>query len=183
MLLIAENVPIDAKIQWKLTLSRLEEWWEYDVFRFKWWSMLVLFIICVCIWWKLADKSKLNELILYTGLITIIIIVLDELGEELTLWDYTTDLIPLFPPVTAINLSCLPMVYALIYQYFRPWKSFVIATFIMSVIFCFVCEPIFVWAGIYQMISWKSYYGLPIYFFIAIIGKVALGKIYIGSKN
>jgi len=173
----------DVEVQWELTVARFGEWIKTDVFRFRWWLMLGLFIVTAYVWWKQVDKLRLTEIILYATIITIIILVLDELGEELTLWYYTTDLIPIFPPISAIDLSCMPIAYAIVYQYFRTWKSFIITSFFMSAIFCFVFEPIFVWSGVYQMITWKSYYGFPIYIFMAIIGKAIVSKIYsIASK-
>jgi hypothetical protein len=183
MQILIANLPLDVEVQWKLTCVRFEEWLQTDVFRFKWWALLVLFLACVYLWWKIVDKAKLNEMILYTALIIIMILVLDELGEELSLWDYTTDMFPLFPPITAINISCMPSVYSVIYQYFRSWKNFIIAMLTMSAIFCFILEPIFVWTGVYQMLKWKSYYGFPIYAAIGVISKAIVSKIYsIASK-
>ena len=176
MELIKSNIPTDVAIQWQLTMVRLDEWIKNDVFRFKWWCLLALFILCAYGWWKLTDKSRLREIVLYTALIIIIILVLDELGEELTLWDYTADIFPIFPPISAIDFSCMPMVYSLIFQYFRTWKSFTIVTLVMATIFCFVFEPIFVWSGIYQMLKWKSYYGFPIYVSMALICKAIVNK-------
>lgn len=171
----------DVEVQWQLTCARFDEWLGNDVFRFKWWLMLVLFISTAYFWWKIVDKSRLNEIILYAALITLIVILLDELGEELTLWNYTTDLFPLFPPITAVDLACLPVVYSIIYQYCRTWKSFTIATLVMAIIICFVLEPIFVWIGVYQMLEWKSIYGFPIYTSMAIITKAVVNKIYLIS--
>jgi hypothetical protein len=176
---------IDAvDIQWQLTCTRFDEWINNDLFHYRWWVLLALFILCEYLWWKTVDKSRLNEIILYAAFVTIMILALDELGTELTLWYYPINIFPLFPPIAAIDLSCLPLVYSLIYQYFRTWKSFIIASIIMSIISCFVLEPIFVWSGIYKMITWKSYYGLPIYFSIALCAKCAVVKIYsIESKK
>lgn len=174
---ITEGLPLDVEEQWKLTCTRFDEWLKGDVLTFIWWVMLVMFIITAVLWWKLADKTRLNELFLYTAFIIIFIIVLDELGEELTLWYYTSNVLPVFPPITAIDISCMPLLYMLIYQRFRKWKSFIIATAIMSVVFCFVFEPIFVWTGIYKMLTWKSYYGLPLYAAIAVASKAAVNLI------
>lgn len=157
-----------AVLQWRLTCVRFEEWLQNDVFRFRWWLLVILYILCVCIWWKTVDKSRLKEIALYTSIIIIIILTLDELGEELALWDYPVDIYPLFPPISAIDFSCMPLVYSLIYQHFRTWKSFAIASLTMAVIFCFILEPVFVWSGIYQTLIWKYYYGLPIYFAMAL---------------
>jgi len=102
---------------------------------------------------------------------------LDEWGEELALWDYPVKIFPLFPPISAIDLASLPFLYSLIYQYFSTWKSYTIASIIMSVISCFVMEPLFILSGIYQVITWKTYYGLPLYFAIAICSKFILVQI------
>ena len=168
----------EIEVQKQLTSVRLDEWILNDVFHLRWWFLLVLFIISAFFWCKIVDKSRLKEIILYTALITIFTLVLDELGEELTLWDYPYDLIPLFPPLFSVDLASLPMVYSLVYQHFRTWRSFVIASIVMAVIFCFILEPLLVLSGVYQMIKWKSYYGFPIYVFIALGSKAMVNIIF-----
>lgn len=181
---ITEGLPLDVEEQWKLTSTRINEWLRNDVLSWNWWVMLIIFILTAVFWWKLVHKVRLNEMALYTAIIIIFIIVMDELGEELSLWYYTTNIIPVFPPITAIDITCMPLVYMLVYQYAKTWKSFIITTVIMSAVFCFVFEPIFVLSGIYKMLTWKSYYGFPIYIFIALASKFAVGKILaISSKQ
>ncbi|MEA4926890.1 MAG: CBO0543 family protein [Syntrophomonadaceae bacterium] len=176
--------PISAlELQWYLLSIRYEEWRLNDVFHFKWWLLLILFIVSAYVWWKLVDKSRLVEIVLFTGLVSIIALVLDELGEELTLWDYSIDLIPLFPPITSIDLASLPVAYSFIYQYFTTWKKFIIATVVMSAVFSFILEPIFVWGGIYQTITWKYYYGFPIYIALAICVKAMVIKLNTITAN
>jgi hypothetical protein len=161
--------PHDAlAIQWHLTCARFSEWLQNDLFRWRWWLLVALYIGCIYIWWKTVDKSRLKEIVLYTAMIIVIILALDELGEELTLWDYPTDIFPLFPPISAIDFSCMPLIYSLIYQHCRTWRKFIIATLLMAAIFCFICEPLFVFLGIYQPLTWKYYYGFPIYTAMAI---------------
>lgn len=164
--------------QWTLTRTRFNEWLHGELFTIRWFLMLALFLITAYLWWKKVDKSRLNEMMLYTSIVILFIIVLDELGDELTLWYYTVDLFFLFPPITAINITCMPLVYMLVYQHFKTWKSFFIATIVMSTVFCFVFEPIFVWAGIYKMLNWKSYYGFPIYIAVAIMPKCIVSLIF-----
>ena len=166
------------KDQWELTNARIAEWLQSEVFSLKWWILLVLFCITAVLLWKKADKSRIVELSIYTGIIVVFIIVLDELGEELTLWYYPVDIIPLFPPMSAVNITCMPLIYMVIYQRYGTWGKFLIATLIMSTVFCFVFEPIFVWGGTYKMLKWKSYYGLPIYFAIAVSAKAFVNVIY-----
>jgi hypothetical protein len=40
---------------------------------------------------------------------------------------------------------------------------FAAAMAVMAVFACFVFEPIFLWLGMYKTITWKVYYGLPLY--------------------
>lgn len=163
--------------QWRLTQTRINEWLEGELFHLSWWILLGLFAVNLFLWWKLADKRRLSELLLYSALIVIWVIALDELGEEMSLWYYTTDIIPLFPPITAIDISCLPILYMMIYQHTKTWKSFLIATAVMAVVFCFVFEPIFIWSGVYKTLIWKSWYGLPIYFFIGVASRFIMQRI------
>jgi hypothetical protein len=173
-----------AELQIQLTDQRFDEWLLEDVFHIRWWALPLLFIIDICVWWKVIDKSRLNEIILFAAITSIMILALDELGEELTLWDYPTDVFPLFPPVAAINLSCLPSFYAILYQFFSKWKGYVIASVLMAAFSCFVFEPIFIGLGMYQLLTWKPYYGFPLYFAIGIITKALLGMIKaINKKN
>ena len=163
---------IDLQLQ--LTITRFTQWLKDDVLHLKWLILLLIFVMAVYLWWKIIDKTRLHEIILFAAIASMMILVMDEVGEELTLWDYPVDIFPLFPPISAIDLSALPFLYAAIYQYFSQWKGYIIASIIMSLSSCFVFEPIFVWTGIYQMITWKSYYGLPLYFAIGIISRLIL---------
>ncbi len=165
-----------AQDQWNLSLARISEWKDV-LFSLNWCVLLALFLINLLLWLRLADKRRLSELALHTALIIIWVIVLDELGEEMSLWYYTVDIIPLFPPITAIDITCLPLLYMLIYQYAKRWPSFLIVTAVMSVVFCFIFEPIFVRSGIYKMLAWKSWYGLPIYFFIGVASRFIMRRI------
>ncbi|MDF2985047.1 MAG: hypothetical protein K0R50_557 [Eubacterium sp.] len=166
-----------VKVQEQLSAVRIDQWLHGIVFQWRWWFLLFIFFISAFIWWRTLDKSRLREIVLYVSLIIILTLVLDEIGEEMTLWDYPYDLIPLFPPLSAIDLACLPFIYSLIFQRFRTWKSFVIATIIMSGIFCFILEPLFIRIGIYQMLVWESYYGFPIYIMMAVICKILVKRI------
>ncbi|KPU44479.1 hypothetical protein OXPF_19730 [Oxobacter pfennigii] len=169
----------DVQDQWRLTIARINEWLNAQLFKLNWWILLALFLINLFLWWKLANKNRMSELVLHSALVIIWVIVLDEVGLELSLWYYTADIIPLFPPLTAINISCLPLLYMLIYQYTKTWKIFLIASAVMSIVFCFVFEPIFVCSGVYKMLIWKSWYGLPIYFFIGVASRFMMRRISI----
>lgn len=168
----------DVELQKLLTSHRIAFWLQEDVFHFKWWFLVGFFALSIFAWCKLVDKKRLPEIMLYAGVTTIITLVLDECGEELLLWDYPIDVIPVFPPFTAVDLASLPIIYSLIYQYCKTWKTFLQATVAMATVFCFVLEPILVKGEFYQLLNWKYYYGFPIYITLALFVRWIVIKLY-----
>jgi len=59
--------------------------------------------------WKLVDRRRLLEILVYGLLISTIVTVLDEVGCQLNLWEYRIDLEPLFPRLIAMNFTMLPV--------------------------------------------------------------------------
>jgi hypothetical protein len=74
-----------VELQKRLTDMRIEEWLAEDVFKIKWWFLLALFAVSVYIWWRMVDKTRLQEICLYGAIVTIMTLGLDEYGEELCL--------------------------------------------------------------------------------------------------
>lgn len=171
------EIPKSVIIQKYLTSLHIEEWLKQDVFHFRWWCLLCLIFIMFIIWWILVDKSRIPEICLYLTLATIIFMGLHEYGEELTLWDYPTDIIAIFPPLSSINLLSMPLVYSLVYQHYKTKKSFLWATSIITALICFIIDPILTWGGFYQLLHWKYYYNFLIYVPIAILLRFIVIKI------
>lgn len=168
----------DVQLQWQLTSVRIEEWLSHDVFHFKWWFLLAFFVASIIVWWIVVDKARLLEICLFGALVVIFVLALDEIGEELCMWVYPVDLIPIFPPLTSVDLATLPIIYALIYQRFGTWKSYLAASTVMAAVFCFVLEPLIEWSGFYQTLTWKYYYGFPIYIVIGLGIRLAVQKTF-----
>jgi hypothetical protein len=170
---VSPSSPEIVELQKRLTDLRIEEWLTEDIFHLKWWFLLGLFAVSVYIWWRLVDKTRLEEICLYGAIVTIITLGLDEYGDELTLWDYPVDILPIFPPLTAINLATLPVIYMYVYQRYGTWKSFVSASSVMAGLFAFILEPVLVWGKLYEPLHWQYYYGFPIYVAMGIAARVA----------
>lgn len=173
----ATAVPPDVEIQKQLTSLHVDRWIHEDLFKLRWWLLVVFVILIFIIWWKLVDKKRLPEILLYLALSAILVMAKVEFGEELTLWDYPVDIIPIFPPLTSLDLIGIPLIYSLVFQYFRENKIFLWATIITTAIISFVMEPIMAWAELYELLRWEYYFNFPIYLGIAIITRAVVNKI------
>ncbi len=174
----ATDISTAVELQKLLTYLRINEWQQEDLFHFRWFILIGVFLFSALVWCKLVDKSRLLEITLHAALTAMITLVLDEMGEELALWEYPADIIPIFPPLSAVDLASLPMIYSLIYQYCSSWRRFLWATLLMAAIFCFILEPLLVWSDFYLLLKWKYYYGFPIYIAMAIFIRWLILKIY-----
>lgn len=171
-----KNIPEDVEIQRQLTRIHIDLWKQNVVFHAKWWLLILLLILMLAVWWRLADKSKRKDICLFAGLITVIALGINEYGEELTLFAYPVDVIPVFPPLSSVNLFALPVVYSVLYGYFNTWKSYIAAALIASAVLCFVIEPVLSFIGIYHLLNWKYYYSFPIYFLSATVTRFIVLK-------
>lgn len=136
-----------------------------------WWFNIVSLILPLVLWYILSDKKRLMELII-VGLTTNVCAgFLDVLGSEFMLWDYPTHVFPIVPLLVPIDYVILPVIQMLLYQWFPNWKGFLIASVIAAAFQSFVAEPLAVWIGQYQLLSWKYIYSFPIYIIIGVITK------------
>ncbi|PWW02811.1 hypothetical protein DFQ01_10888 [Paenibacillus cellulosilyticus] len=171
------------KVDHELSELRKQYFYHHDLFSFQWWLLLVIAVIPWIIWCRLVDKSKLREILLFGSIISIIVVLLDDTGGELGLWSYPYQLIRLMPRLHPVDFAVLPVCHMLIYQYFRSWKSFVIANVMMSAVFSFVAEPLLVWLHIYDLDKWKYIYSFPVYIAKALLVKWIVEMIIRKSKQ
>ncbi|WP_135555850.1 CBO0543 family protein [Paenibacillus cymbidii] len=150
-------------VQRKLTEMKKQYYFHHDLFSIQWWLLVALMIVSWMVWWKIVDKSRVREILLYGAVLSVVIIMLDDIGSELGLWSYPYQAIPLIPRLNAIDLSVLPVFHMIVYQYYKSWKSFLAANAVMALSFAFIAEPLFVWLDIYHMENWRYIYSIPLY--------------------
>ncbi|MFC7060408.1 CBO0543 family protein [Halobacillus seohaensis] len=150
---------------------RLEYWISHDLFTFQWWLLLFVLFIPWIIWGIFVDKRKINKILLFGTLLTILVIMLDDFGVEKHLWSYPYQLINIMPRLVAIDQGIIVVAHMFLYQYFPEWKRFIIANIVMALVFTFIFEPLTVWIGIYKLENWHYIYSLPIYIMKAVFIK------------
>ena len=175
--MVPSEIPQSVDLQKKLTELHIEEWLADDVFHVRWWILIGSLIVMFIAWLLLIDKAKMKETCLFLVLAIIIVLGIDEYGEELVLWEYPTDLIPIFPPLTSLNLISVPLFYSIAFQRFPDRKRFTIAVVIITAMICFVLEPILVWGGLYELINWQYIYSFFVYLLVAFVIRCIAKKI------
>ncbi len=161
---------------------RMEHWLNENLFTSTWWILLVTTLGIFIIWLIVLDKKRILEIITYGFFVTAIGIIGDAVGATSLLWHYPNTLLPI-TLIAEIHSVQMPIIYMLIYQYFRTWKSFLIATTINAFIFAFMLEPLLVWLRIYEMDNWKHIYSFIPYIMIAIVVKLVVDKFKQMSQN
>ncbi len=162
------NTPKDIEIQKQLTEIHIENWRNNVLYHPKWFILILIILTLFFIWWKAAHKQRLKDISLYGGIFYILILGIVEYGEELILWEYPLDVIPVFPALSAINLICLPVLYSLSYEYCKSLKEFLLSSIIISGFMCFIFEPLLSLAGFYYLIKWRYYFSFPLYALLSI---------------
>ncbi|RBW69652.1 CBO0543 family protein [Bacillus taeanensis] len=165
-----------SDLQYELTQLRIEHWLHQELFSFQWWILVFTFIVPWLIWWKLVDKKRIIEIMLYGIILMYIATMLDAAGTELKLWEYSYKEISLYNRLMAVNIGALPVIYMIIYQYANNWKRFIFVSVITAAAFSFVFEPFFQWIGIYNTYHWKSIYSFPIYILLGVLIKGLIEK-------
>lgn len=172
-----------AQMTKELTQARIENWQATDLFTWQWWLILATFIIPWIIFCFIGDRKQLPKLILFGTLLMLLTITFDLSGFEFGLWYYPFKILPLGPLIAYIDVSPLPIIYMLEYQYFPKWKDFIKVSVITGFVFSFCFEPILVALGLYTLIRWEHYYGLPFYVLMPIVMRMVVEKIYAISNE
>lgn len=162
---------------------RIEHWTEHEFLSAQWFGLIIMAIIFVSVWWRLLDKSRLMEILLFGFFIVITAGLLDGFGTEFNAWEYPVKILPAVFPLVVIDLFILPTVLMLLYQHFGQWQPFLVAIIIASAIFSFIVEPIFQYFGLYKIYTWKYYYSFPIYMLVGLFSKWLMQVIILKQKK
>ncbi|MEW9672769.1 CBO0543 family protein [Ammoniphilus sp. 3BR4] len=165
------------KLEIRLSEVTLDYWLHHDLFTWRWWILLGFSIFPSAIWWKILDKTRKPEILLYGFCTAFLATFLDVLGWNLNLWSYPHKLLPLSIPLIPADLIILPIFYMLVYQRFLTWRSFFWANIALAFILAFIMEPLFLWIEISKFLAWKHVFSFPIYIAISILGKWVTMKI------
>ncbi|TVY10748.1 CBO0543 family protein [Paenibacillus cremeus] len=156
----------------------IQLWLKQTVFTWEWWLLVGFTIIPLMIWWKLLDKRRAYEIAFYGCMINIMAIVLDDIGTNLSWWEYPVKLIPMIPPLLTADSILVPIFFMLVYQLCSStWPTFMVANLIMALIIAFVAEPLFIWIEYYRLNEWKLIYSFLFYMSSTTLARFIILKI------
>lgn len=179
-----KNIQKLIELKKQILEVRNDHWFNDVLFTFNWWFLLVLSIAPWVLWWRIVDRGSLLEISLYGSLISIYSILLDDIGSYFVLWIYQYQLVPVSPRLNPVDLTIMPVTYMFVYQFFRKWKTFLIAQTILAFGASFLTEPLFTWMDIYKPLNWKFIYSFIIYILLGVLNKgfvTYLVKIQLGQ--
>lgn len=170
------------ELQDKMINTAIEGWFKNEFLTFHWWLLVIFLLVPWIIWFKVADRKRMMEMGLFGTLIIISTTSLDAIGSDLNFWAYPTKLMPITPRAIPFDMSLIPIAFMLLYQYFRKWKSFMIALICMAAFYAFVGEPLSHLFQLVLYIKWKYIYSFLYYILIGIVVKVIIEQLK-GSKD
>jgi hypothetical protein len=156
----------------------IQQWKREIVFTWEWWLLIALTIVPLVLWWRIVDKQRAHEIAFYGCMINIMAIILDDFGIHLSWWGYPVNLLPMLPPLITADSILVPIAFMIGYQLFSSnWRTFLIANAIIGAFIAFVAEPIFVWIGYYQLITWKLGYSFLFYIAASSLARLVVVRI------
>jgi hypothetical protein len=102
---------------------------------------------------------------------------LDTVGVQFSFWEYPVEFLPVIPRAFPFDVSMVPVAFMLLYQYYRKWKSFIIAQIIMALAYAFVGEPLGEWINLVYYLKWNHLYSFFYYIVVGIGIRAILLKI------
>lgn len=165
------------KIEDQLFLFDSKTWLVYDFLTWQWWMLVVFLVVPWIIWYLLVKRDTLMEAFLFGTITMIITKFLDVVGLQFSFWEYPIELIPVIPRGFPFDISMVPVAYMLLFQYFKTWKTFIVAQIIMAAMFAFIGEPFSEWAQLVYYIKWNYFFSFLYYILVGVGTKYVLLKL------
>lgn len=169
------------KVRENLKEVSTSHWFQDDLFSWKWWFLLLAAIVPWFIWLKFRDKDRTFEIFSYGLTWGVFSCLFDVIGGEMILWGYPDKLLPMVPPLFPADITVIPISYMFVYQYTNTFKSYFVFSLLVSALFAYLVEPIFIKVGMFVLHNWKHTYSFIGFFILSqivysIIKKLKLTK-------
>ncbi|WP_371377741.1 CBO0543 family protein [Sporomusa aerivorans] len=154
---------------WQLLLAD----WKADTLTVKYWAMVGVIAFAYTMWYRLTDKRRLVDLLLYGSLIAVMRELLDLFGVSAGLWIYKVRILPLSPSVLLMDWTIIPLIYMLVQQHSPNWRQFFAWSAVGTTIIAGVIFPVLSALDILQLMRWNYFYGFVSMFVVATLSRAA----------
>jgi hypothetical protein len=180
------NTPTDDQLtefQRLFTNAGIRNWATLDFMSFNWWLLGLILVVPWIIWYKLVNKKRILEILLFGLIVSTILSFIDGIGTSFTLWTYPTKFLPVLPRLVPLDFSLYTVLYMLVYQYATSWKPYIIANLILCGIYAFFGMPLFILMGIYKLLNWHLFYSYLAFIGVALLSKWVMNLLLSKQSN
>lgn len=162
--------------QIKLTLWNLtyNNWKTEELFSAQWWSLIAIIAISYIVWWKLVDKQRIIQIVLFGSLVSVGRIVMDIVGNNLVLWSYDIRVLPMIPIPFIHDFTISPLIYMLVYQYSTSWKAFFVFNIVTTGALSFIFLPLLSASRVLNLYNWNYFYTFILVIFITSLSRAVM---------
>lgn len=132
--------------------------WQQNFLTAKWWFIAIVIAVSYAVWWKLTDKRRIIELLLFGSFIAVSRVIFDDWGISSGRWTYIIDLVPLGISLFLNDLTIVPLSYMLAYQYSPTWSRYLILIVIVQSAISYAFLPLLSRMGILVIHNWSVTY-------------------------
>jgi hypothetical protein len=156
--------------QAKRVLNKLVvEDWKSELFSPAWLGIIAFILLSYYICFRLLDKRRLTQLLLYGSLMTVSMTVIDIFGTQFGFWTFLTRVMPIVPSVLFFDYTIIPLYYMLVYQYSSTWRSFAAWNAVLAGIISFIFFPLLTALKLFKLYNWRYIYFFPLIYILAFI--------------
>lgn len=143
--------------------------WQSELLSFRYWGLVAFILLYYAIWWKLTDKRRISDLLLFGSLDAVIRFIVDIIGVSAGLWIYKVHILPSSQSVFLHVLTITPLTYMLAMQYSPNWKQFFGWGALAGAWISFFIIPVFGALDMIVLLKWNHIYG----FVVSYVGAIA----------
>ncbi|MTV48309.1 hypothetical protein GJ688_04835 [Heliobacillus mobilis] len=140
-------------------------WLSEMLFTWRWWVSVLLTIVPWLLWLRYRNPESKHRLLLAGFFSMIAALTLDTIGSIIGLWFYDYKALPLFPHYIPADFSIIPVAIMFMIQY-NPSLNPHLKGLVFALLFSFIGEEILRWMALYELLLWRQYYSLPLYYTI-----------------
>ncbi|EPZ47393.1 CBO0543 family protein [Alicyclobacillus acidoterrestris] len=109
---------------------------------------------------------------------------IDAFGAERALWSYPYKLIPFLPMSVSLDVSLVPIVYMLVYQWTtNTHRNYYLYATITSLIFAFVFKPIMSALNMFHLYYWMNYFYLFLGYMVVMVVSKLITDVFVSFEK